>query len=393
MKRYSLGLLVVAMVLALASGACAKFPNVLQPDSTATFNVQQGFGPTGQTIWYFCTDTNDINFASTIQYPYRQLTLAAPLWSLYPDAAPMYINTGYQQGPIFSAVPGIVPYSGFWSVVFIRWLPGQARRVCNLNPYNAVTNPFGFPITTPGPTQQATLSQLYGTTRAPAVLDCPIVAVGKFPVTGPWFPGNGANSNPAVFYRLQQVIAFNAYFKTVTLPAFYVYCQEDASRFIDRCTVIVPDVQDPVLAARLKANYAPGLAALDEENSQDFTFIDGRVFGDVPPLPFINGGPVGPLQTVNQYPIIEECPTGRGAQQSNRFYTPLMEFDIFEAGPGYPLDPLIRMICFVNNADYAEFLEEAGVFTEIEDGFINVPVLDCTRILPPGGACCICPDC
>lgn len=396
MKRYSLGLVFV-LVLVLGTAAFAVFPT---PDTTATFTVQQGFGPNGQLVWYFCTDTNDIGLASTNQFPFRQMTLAPPLASLYnPSLAPgtgintvqVYYNTGYQQGPIFPVVPGTPHYTGKWSVVFIIWLPGQARRVCNLQPYDPVTNPYGFPITTPGPTQQATLSASYGTVRAGAVVDCPIVAVGRFPTGGPWFPGGAANANPAVFYRLPQVLAFNAYYKTVTLPAWYVYCQDSVSRYINRCTVIIPDVSDPVLAARLKANWAPALVFMDEENAQDMSVIVGRVFGDVPPPPFEAGGPVGPLRAVNQYPIIEECPTGIGPRNTNREYTPFMEFDLLYLTD--PLDPANLQLCFVNNADFAELLEENGFFTEVENGFVNAPVIDCSRILPPTGACCLpCPE-
>jgi hypothetical protein len=115
MKRYSLGL-VLLMVLALGTAAFAVFP---VPDSTATFTVQQGFGPDGQLVWFFCTDTNSVGMASFMQFPYRQMTLAAPLSSLYnPHLTPgtgintvqVYFNTGFQQGPIFPVLPGSPHY-------------------------------------------------------------------------------------------------------------------------------------------------------------------------------------------------------------------------------------------------------------------------------------------
>jgi len=389
MKRYSLGLVLLILVLALGTAAFAVFP---VPDSTATFNVQQGFGPDGQLAWFFCTDTNSIGMASFMQFPFRQMTLAPPLSSVYrphligglTGAPQVYFNTCTQQGPIFSALPGDPQYSGKWSVVFIKFLPGQCRRVCNLDPFDPIHNPFGFPILS-GPHQQATLSSSYGTVRTGTVIDCPIVAVGRFPVTGPWF-GVGTNSNPSVLYRLPQVVAYNAYYKTVTLPTYYVYCQEQISRYIDRCTLIITEASDPILAARLKATFAPGLLILDEDNAQDFTVIDGRVFGQTPPLPFVLGGPVGPFRAVNQFPIIEQCPTGPGAQNSNRLYTPFMEVDLFEL-TNAP-NPGALALCFVNNAGFADMLEDSGFFTEVDDGFINAPVLDCTKILPPSGACC-----
>jgi hypothetical protein len=271
--------------------------------------------------------------------------------------------------------------------VFIKWLPGQARQVCNLDPYDPVNNRYGFPITTPGPGQQATLSSSYGTVRTGTVVDCPIVAVGRFPVTGPWY-GTGINSNPTVLYRLPQVVAYNAYYKTVTLPAYYVYCQEEISKYIDRCTLIIPDASNPIVAARLKANYAPGLNGLDLANAQDFYFISGKFGGNAVPPPWILNGPLGQFRTPNQYPIISECPTGLGAQNQNREYTPFMLFRELITGPNYPDD----VICFVNNAEFAEMMISAGVFIPLNGGRINAPVLDCVRILPPSGQCCLpCP--
>lgn len=388
MKRYSL-VLALLMVLGLGTAAFAVFPT---PDSTATFTVQQGFAPNGNIVWFFCTDTNDINFASTMQFPFRTPTLAAPLRSAYQtnlmpgNGRKMYFNVCMQQGPLFNAVPGSSPYAGVWSVVFIKFLPGQCRRVCNTAPFNAVTNPEGFPITS-GPNKQADLLSAYGTSQTGTVLDCPIVAVGPFPKTGPWFPGGNANASPLDFYRLPQVIAYNAYNKTVTLPAWNVFCQEFITRYIDKCTVIIPDVQNAKLAARLNANLAPGLGSIDEDNLQDFLFLDGRVFGDTPPPSFKNGGPVGIFKTPNQLPIIEQCPTGHGVQQLNPNYTPLMEVDLLELTN--PPDPTNLQLCFVNNAQFADFLEDSGFFTEVDDMNINAPVLDCAKILPPSGACCI----
>ncbi len=388
MKRYSLGLVLLVLTLALGTAAFAVFP---VPDSTATFTVQQGFGPNGQIVWFFCTDTNSIGYASTMQYPFKTPTLAPPLLSAYNEGLQptngrkMYINVCMQQGPVFNRLPGDNNYGGVWSVIFIKFLPGKCRRVCNLDPFDAVTNPFGFPITA-GPNKQADLLSSYGTIQTGTVLDCPIVAVGTFPTSGPWFHGPGSNSNPSVFYRLEQVIAYNAYYKTVTLPAWYVFCQDFITKYINRCTLIIPDASTLKLANRLKANYAPGLNNIDSDNFQKFFFIDGRVLGDTPPPAFVDGGPVGILKAVNQLPIIEECPTGPGAQNINRCYVPLMKFRILE----YTYPP--ENICFVSSAEQAKCLLYHDVFTDIDGGRINAPVLDCVRIAPPTGQCCLpCP--
>lgn len=389
MKRYSLWLLTLVLMLTLGTAGFAKFP---VPDTTATFTVQQGFAPNGNILWYFCTDTNSISLASTMQFPFRQMTLAPPLASAYNEGLlptngrKVYINVCMQQGPVFNRVPGDNNYGGVWSVIFIRFLPGQCRRVCNLQPYHAVNNPYGFPVTS-GPDKQADLLSAYGAVRTGTVVDCPIIAIGAFPKSGPWFPGNGANANPIQFYRLPQVLAYNAYYKTVTLPAWWVYCQDFITRYINKCRIIIPDVANLNLATRLKANYAPGLNNIDNQNFQDFIFIDGRIYQDgAPSTWFRNGGPAGVFADVNQYPIVEECPCGVGAQNRNRDYTPLMEFRLFELTN--PPTPYNLRICFVNNWEYAQFLEGEGFYTEIELGKINAPVLDCFKILPPGGATC-----
>lgn len=298
----------------------------------------------------------------------------------------MYINVCMQQGPVFNTVPTESAYSGIWSVVFMQFLPGKCRRVCNTAPYDQLANPYGFPITS-GINKEADLLSAYGTSQTGVVVDCPIVAVGAFPTSGPWFPGSNANSNPLSFYRLRQVLAYNAYNKTVTLPAWYVYCQNFITKYINKCTVIIPDVQDATLATRLKANLAPGLGNFDANNTQDFKFIDGRIYHDGPSATwFKNGGPAGIWADVNQYPVIEQCPTGHGAQNINRCYSPVMEFDILELTSAP--NPYCTDVCFVNNADYADYLEGAGFLTEVKVKKINAPVIDCYKIVSPGGSCC-----
>lgn len=397
MKRYSLVFAVVGLILILGSLASANFPSLRPPDTTVTMYLKQGWYE-NSLVWFFCTDTDDINFASILQYPYRLQTLAPPLRSAYDtslrptSSTKMFINVSVQQGPIFNAVPTQTAYSGIWSVVFIKFLQGQERVVTNLQPFNAVTNPSGFPILS-GVNKQADLLTAYGTSQTGVVVDCPIAAVGPLD-GGPWLRNN---TNPAVLYRLPQVIAFNNYYKTIQLPAWYVYCQErfpgtpPASFYIDRCTVIVPDVANPILAARLQANLAPGLNLIDRGNVQNFYFIDGRLFGVTPPIPFIAGGPTGVLADVNQFPIIQWAPNGMGASNTNTAYTPVMNFAVIEGGPNFPFTATNKQLVFVNNAPYLEQdLLPGGVYMGLRDETINAPVLDTFRIQRPGGGC---PDC
>jgi hypothetical protein len=392
MKRYSLVFAVFALLLMAGSIASANFPSLTPPDTTVSVVLKQGFYQ-DSLVWFFTTDTNDINFASTYVFPFTVPTLAQPLTSAYDPTLDttgrkMFINVSLMQGPVFTAVPTQTKYSGIWSVVFIKFKPGQARTVTNTNPWNAVTNPSGFP--TPA---QADLLRTYGTSRSGVVVDSPIAAVGPLD-SGVW-PRN--NSNPTVLYRLPQVMAFNLRQKLITLPAWFVYSKErfpgtpPASFYIDKCTVIVPDVANPILAARLKANLAPALNLIDPANVQNFYFIDGRIFGATPPIPFIAGGPVGILADVNQWPVIQWSPDGMGINNRNAAYTPVMNFDILEGGPNFPFSSSNRRVSFANNAPYIELiLLPGGIYINTPDERINAPVLGATRIRPPIGGC---PDC
>lgn len=395
MKRFSLVFAVFAVLLTCAGVATANFPSLAPPDTTVTVALKQGFYQNAQ-VWFFCTDTNDVNFASTYTYPYRMPTLSVPLTSAFdydpydPTAgAKMFVNTGYQQGPVFTAVPTQAAYSGIWSVIFIKWLPGKARLVTNTDPYNAVTNPKGFPVLA-GPGKQADLLTTYGTSKAPVVVDCPIAAVG--PLNDSVWPRD--NSNPTVLYRLPQVVSYTPSQKRITLPAWYTYCQERlpdsnayGSFFVDKVTVIIPDVQDPILADRLKANLAPGLGDIDPNNSQDFFFIDGRMFGE--PNPFITGGPVGPLMKPIQYPILEWCPNGIGANNTNKGYVPIMDVLLLEGSVNFPTNGGLP---FANSWPFVtDVLLPGMIYLSVPDERINAPVMDFFRIVRPQAGCSDCP--
>lgn len=394
MKRYSLVFAVSALLLILGSIASANFPT-LPPDTSVTVYMKQGYYQDA-LVWFFCTDTNDINFASTIQFPYRPPTLSYPLASVYDPTldttgSKMFMNVSVQQGPVFTAVPTQALYSGIWTVVFVKFLPGKQRVFTNTNPFNAITNPKGFPILT-GVNKQADLLPFYGTSQAGVVADCPIAAVG--PLDNGIWPRN--NSNPTTLYRLPQVITFNKYYKSINLPAWYTWCQErfpgnpPASFYIDKCTVIVPDVANPILAARIGANLAPALDTIDVANLQDFLLIDGRIFGATPPTPFVLGGPLGVLMAVDQFPVLEWAPNGIGVSNRNTGYTPVMDIDILEGGPNFPFIPpngVDKRIAFANNWDYAQHLLGIGVYVEVEDEVINAPVMGFFRITRPSGGC------
>lgn len=394
MKRYTLVIAVFALLMVLGSIASANFPTI-PADTSVTVYLKQGYYQDA-LVWFFCTDTNDISFASTCQFPFRIPTLSEPLTSAYDPTlntcgSKMFINVSIQQGPVFTAVPTQDDYSGIWSVVFIKFLPGMARTVTNTKPFDPCKNPTGFPITS-GMNKQADLLTSYGASRQWVVVDCPIAAVGPFD-NGIW-PRN--NSCPTKLYRLPQVIGFNKYYKSITLPAWYTYSQErfpgcpPASFYIDKCTVIVPDVANRCLATRIGANFAPALNDIDRCNRQDFDLIDGRIRGVTPPTPFIFGGPLGNLMAVNQFPVLEWAPNGIGVQNTNTAYTPVMDLLVLEGGPNFPFIPpngVDKKISFANNWTYLQQLLDIRVYCAIPDEVINAPVMSCFRLTRPQGGC------
>lgn len=350
MKRYSLVLVMVALLLIMASSCFALFPSLYPPCSTATFVLQQGWY-NGQLVWFICTDTNDINFATILNYPYKQMTLVKKLSSAtsnggFNGANAVFINTGYQQGPVFSTAPGGPNYSGIWEVNFVVWPAGVTPR--------AVYSVADIGVS------GATVVSYYGTTQTqPAILDCPIIVIG--PLGSPT-------------YKLAQVMALNYKTKQVTLPAWYVYCQEQTTRYIDKATLIVPDVADPNLAYQLKANYAPGLASVPQSDTENFYYFLG-------------------VKPSNQFPVIQACPNGIGTRNTNTIYCPVMNYVTLTRNVPY--------LVFVNNSRYIEsILVPYTVFTPsvplsaIVDQpvpgaciHINAPVISSYRIQPATGGC------
>jgi len=368
MKRYSSVLATLVLLLIMVGVASAQImppptaPICPKPDTTASFYLQQGVY-NKLPVWYFCTDTTDINFASTIQQPYRQLTLAPRLISaggpltLPPvatdGAAFLYINTGYQQGPIFSTIPGMATYSGIWEVAFVIWNPGSyPKALCSEADVLAAVA-----------AGKAHLSLTYGTSFKKVILDCPIMVVGQLSNPLPTYP------NPNTPYVSPQIL--NIYtgpgYRTVMIPAYSVYCQELIAKYIDRCRVIIPDVSNPILATKLRANYAPFLTAIDPPNRQFFSCV--------------TGGPTGNLKAPSQLPVICQCPTGFGTNQLNLYYTPVMNLIYLNPGPNFPSFPNMQL-CLVTSCNAVQTAITKGIYTATDIAVINAPVLDCQRAFP-----------
>jgi hypothetical protein len=228
-----------------------------------TFPLQQGWFE-GQLAWYIpvigaaveAYDSGALGFQANLDldYRYRYPLLSSAIGS---GAGLMYIVQNFQQGPVFSAAPGQADYSGIWQVVYIKWKPGAAKRpiISDLDLPSGSEATFSF---------------------SDLVVDRPIVALGQ--LGGPWFPG------PPGTYRLPQVTGYDPIHKAIELPAWYVYGQDTTTKQPLIGAVIIPDVADPTLAAILKANVAPGLAAVDPANVQKFWVQDWTILPPVPPL-------------------------------------------------------------------------------------------------------------
>lgn len=334
MKRYGQVLLVTLLVLVAASAALAVFPT---PDTTVT--LPMGFGwAEGRPAWYVCTDTNNLQFVRPSQIPGWQLTLAPPLSSAFPGvgARLMFVvtNPTQAQGPIFETFPGHPYYTPVWVVTLLTWQPGvQQVPITSINQIISLEN-----------------AGKIVRTQTNARVDCSIVAYG--PLGGPCSP------NTPLIYRIGQCISINTYAKTIALPAWYVFCQDCLTRAIQRCTVIIPDVGSQALAQVLKANYAPNL--------QLYPFSDTQRF-------YAMREPKPPTQL----PVIQECPNGIGAYNTNRWYVPVMQYTLLHR-------PNIPPYVVINNAAY---LEKLPLIIASQDTRINAPVLECTPLSAANGGC------
>jgi len=379
MKRNALiySALILMLVLITASSALAVFPSIkpgLHPtlgDGSITIPIQQGWFD-NLVAWHFCTDTNNLRYATT-----QKLTLTPELSSaLDYGAHKMYIVLNFNNsGPVFETAPTFGPpdfpdYSGLWEVLFVTWKTGPAiPHVIANTELETLLNPLGLP--------DATKVDIYNTPFGyddddqRIVVDCPIVALGSlgYPKGNPQLGG---------VYRIPQVIALNTKSnpKTITLPTWDVYNVNNITQKIEVAYVIIPDVEDPETAALLKANLAPGLADVPFDDTQGFWVIDwmqpnlmGGVFG-VPPA---------------QLPILEECPNNFywgnrpppspfSWRNTNFEYTPICDFIVLDrifdpiSCPGFTENVTIK------TPEFIELLLECAVLDPVFYGTkINAP--------------------
>lgn len=337
-----------------------NFPNVNPRDTYqyVPFQMKQGWEE-GQLAWYICTDASDQQIACQQQFPlaanstlqlnglgcFNTLNFAPRMAELAGQVAVVYFVTGQPQ-PVFTALPGDPVYSGLWQVVFVTFNPGVARHcVNNTDPYDPATNPNGLPSAA-----DATFSVLNNAGN-PVVVKYPIVAVG--PLGGPWQPAPGNTT----IYRIAQGKVFTdyAYSKVIFLPFWNIYCSDPITRRMCVHQIVIPDACDPPglpledqLVPKLGANSAPGLCLIDPADTQAFYWQ------------------IGP-QPINQYPILQDCPSFDvcPCRNYNYDYTPVETVVVLQRNvPPLPLSAVIN-----NEQTLLDFLA-AGCLTTVRSSQI-----------------------
>ena len=116
--------------------------------------------------------------------------------------------------------------------------------------------------------------------------------------------------------------------------------------------VIITDAENATLAAGLGgANVAPALTDIDEDNIQDFWFIEG-----------------GPY--LCQKPLLEYCPDFTSWRNKVFGYSPVMDFERMTRASTLPPSTVI------NNDEFLDYLEGIGLLTETgDDEVINANVI------------------
>ncbi len=330
MKRYGVYLVLIAVLLGalVASPTLAVFPI---PDTQVTFTMQQGWFD-GIVAWFICTDTNDIDFAKTTPFPTLAPKLSSASAGAGASSVTIVTNPEKSQGPVFGARPGQAGYSGIWRVFFVTWNPGITKvPLTSLSQINTLIG-------------AGSLAVVMSEVR----LDCPILALG--PLGGPWL----AKPFPP-FYRIPQGITHDPRTKSITLPAWDVFCQDPITRRVFVRTVIIPDVENAVLAAQLGANWAPGLVGFPFADTQRFWWMDPAL-GPTPP---------------SQLPVVENCPNGIGVRNTNFNYSPVQQYTVLDRNP--PIPPW----AVINNPPFIQMLIGSGFLVVVDEATrINAPLAD-----------------
>ncbi len=250
-KRVSL-VLMALLLLVMSTAAIAQSKPRPAPLSYYAFRLFLGWYG-GQQAWYVFFGSNDIKYANEFGHQSDLYYLVHTEFTLYPKlksalaggAPPVYLVTNYQQGPLFTAIPGQADYSSLWHVNLVTWKPGVTPR------------PIIDAADLPGP-QEVDIVPI------DVVLDLPIMATGG--LGGPWLPA------PPDRYRIKQALYVQLQVftgeKVIILPGWPAYAQDEITRRIVVQHLVITDTADQSLAMHLGANYAPALDAVDDDNTQ-----------------------------------------------------------------------------------------------------------------------------
>lgn len=309
MRQYRLlvMLLVAGLLAAMCCSVCSAgstfpFPNIMfgstdgLGDALAEFRLQQGWFA-GDVAWFiqvqgFALERHFLrDYLNTdLNYQLRYAKLGSAIGA---GSNMMYVVLNYQQGPVFAAMPGDSGYSGLWQVVYITWKRGVTKR--------PIISALDLPTTSEADYNETNI-----------VVDRPIMAIGK--LGGPWQPA------PEGSYRCPQVWDYDVRDKVVLLPGWFVYGQREKTRQVTISLVIIPDVADPDLARLLRANYAPGLADVDAENTQSLWVQDWTKQPAPPPFQFPITEQIDNFASNLMAPDVEHNPA----------FSPVMDFTLLE---------------------------------------------------------------
>lgn len=330
--------LLILLVLAVAV-CCTAQP---ASNTNVGFALQQGWYD-GQVAWYSFFGSNNIDWVSGLGLP---RSIAAPFqpnlalylqctdYTLYPKlgsalaggASPVYFVTNFQQGPVFTAIPGEAGYSGLWIVNLVTWKAGVIPRT--------ITDAADLP----GPAEADIVA-------INVVIDAPIMATGA--LGGPWLPA------PAGRYRIPQALGVEPFGarKIIVLPARPVYVADQITKRSAVAYLVITDIADASLATRMQANYAPALADLDDLNTEALWYFDRD---QIPPPP------------VGQYLVMEHTVTFNHLLAAYMWYRPLnLNFDVSPVVNGQKLiRGTIPAYTTVNNPALVKKLLGGGLLTD-----------------------------
>lgn len=219
----------------------------------------------------------------------------------------VYLFSSSSESAVFSSEPGMTDYTPLWRVNFVAWNPGKVKRpLISADQVIEARDLGDVTIINPG-----------------IVLDASIVI-------------------PTSRIPIRAITELNYKEKEIELMVFRV-------QYVNRMTlarevryVVMPDVSDPFVAARLGANHAPRLTNGRTCSGGIYAFLNQYC----PP---------------SQYPIISQVAEPRGLYDDvnrNSYYTPVLLWSLFNRG-------LLPRSTVVTNQPYMDFLLSRHIISSV----------------------------